>query len=72
MDFFLTDRIVLEEEIAPVILDIEEETKDQGEIHEADEDHHNHPTVQFTHTPWNIILEDIIEGGTCYTYLLVS
>ena len=49
--FFLTDRIVLEEEIAPVVLDIEEEAKDQGEIHEADEDDHNHPTVQFTHTP---------------------
>ena len=36
---------VLEEEITPVILDVEEKTEDKNHVHEADEDDHNHPSV---------------------------
>ena len=38
-------RKVFEEEVAPVVLDIEEEAKDKAEVHQADEDDHHHPTV---------------------------
>ena len=40
-----TDREIFEEQIAPVVLDIEEEAKDEHHVHEADEDHHHHPRV---------------------------
>ena len=38
-----THREVFEEEIAPVVLDIEEEAKDEHHVHEADEDDDHHP-----------------------------
>ena len=38
-------REVFEEEIAPVVLDIEEEAKDEHHVHEADEDDDHHPRV---------------------------
>ena len=44
-DSGFADREVLVEEVAPVVLDIEEEAKDQRHVHEADEDDHHHPTV---------------------------
>ena len=37
-----TFREVLEEQITPVIFDIEEHAEDDGEVHEADEDDHHH------------------------------
>ena len=40
-----THREVFEEEIAPVVLDIEEEAEDEDHVHEADEDDHHHPRV---------------------------
>ena len=40
-----TDREIFEEQIAPVVFDIEEEPKDEHHVHEADEDHHHHPRV---------------------------
>ena len=38
-------REVLEEEIAPVVLDVEEEAEDEHHVHQADEDDHHHPRV---------------------------
>ena len=38
-------REVLEEEIAPVVLDVEEEAKHEHHVHEADEDDDHHPRV---------------------------
>ena len=43
--FISTDREIFEEQIAPVVLDIEEKAKDEDHVHEADEDHHHHPRV---------------------------
>ena len=43
---------VLEEEVAPVVLDVEEEAKDKAEVHQADEDDHHHPTV-YGHLPYH-------------------
>ena len=43
---------VLEEEVAPVVLDVEEEAKDEAEVHQADEDDHHHPTV-YGHLPYH-------------------
>ena len=40
-----TNREVFEEQIAPVVLDIEEEAEDEDHVHEADEDDHHHPRV---------------------------
>ena len=40
-----THREVFEEEIAPVVLDIEEEAEDEHHVHEADEDDDHHPRV---------------------------
>ena len=40
-----TDREIFEEQIAPVVLDIEEEAKDEHHVHEADEDDHHHTRV---------------------------
>ena len=40
-----THREVFEEEIAPVVLDVEEEAKDEHHVHEADEDDDHHPRV---------------------------
>ena len=36
---------VFEEEIAPVVFDIEKEAEDEHHVHEADEDDHHHPCV---------------------------
>ena len=44
-DSGFADREVLVEEVAPVVLDVEKEAKDQGHVHEADEDNHHHPAV---------------------------
>ena len=38
-------REVFEEKITPIVLDIEEEAKDEDHVHEADEDDHHHPRV---------------------------
>ena len=40
-----TFRKVLEEQITPVVLDVEEHAEDDGEVHEADEDDHHHARV---------------------------
>ena len=40
-----TDRHILEKQITPVILDIEEQPKDQHNVHHADEDDHDHARV---------------------------
>ena len=40
-----TDRHILEKQITPVILDIEEQPKDQNYVHHADEDDHHHACV---------------------------
>ena len=47
--FNSSDRHILEERITPVILDIEQHSKDQRHVHHADEDDHNHPTVHYHH-----------------------
>ena len=38
-------REVFEEKITPIVLDIEEEAKDEHHVHEADEDDDHHPRV---------------------------
>ena len=43
--FFYTFRKILEEQITPVILYVEEHAEDDGEVHEADEDDHHHARV---------------------------
>ena len=42
-----TDRHVLEEKLTPLILDIEEESDDKDNIHEADEDDNDHATIHW-------------------------
>ena len=39
-------RKVFEEEVAPLILDIEEEPKHQHHVHHGDHNHDNHAAVQ--------------------------
>ena len=41
----ITDRHILEKQITQVILDIEEQPKDQHYVHHADEDDHDHARV---------------------------
>ena len=41
----MTHSEVFVEQVAPVVLDIEEETKDEDHVHEADEDNHHHARV---------------------------
>ena len=43
--FHDTFRKVLEKQITPVVLDVEEHAKDDGEVHEADEDDDHHARV---------------------------
>jgi hypothetical protein len=38
-------RHILEQKVTPIILDIEEETKDQHQVAQADEDDHHHAPV---------------------------
>jgi len=38
-------RIVLKEELAPLVLDVEEEAKDEEEVAEGDEDDHHEAAV---------------------------
>ena len=40
-----THREILEEQITPVVLDVEEHAEDDGEVHEADEDDDHHARV---------------------------
>ena len=51
ISFHDTFRKVLEEQITPVILYIEEHAEDDGEVHEADEDDHHHARVNPHPTP---------------------
>ena len=41
----ITDRHILEKQITPIILDIEEQPKHQHYVHHADEDDHDHARV---------------------------
>lgn len=38
-------RHIFEEQVAPLILDVEEEAEDEHHVHQADEDDHHHPRV---------------------------
>ena len=38
-------RHILEQQVTPIILDIEEEAKDQHQVSQADEDDHHHTAV---------------------------
>ena len=38
-------RHIFEEQVAPLVLDVEEEAEDEGEVHDADEHHHHHARV---------------------------
>ena len=51
---------VLEEEVAPVVLDVEKEAKDQRHVHNDDEDHHHHPSVyRHRHCLFVLIFHDL-------------
>ena len=41
----LTDRHIFEQKVAPFILNVEEETEDQCDVHDADEEDNNHSGV---------------------------
>ena len=41
----LTDRHIFEQKVAPFILNVEEETEDQCDVHDADEEDNNHPGI---------------------------
>ena len=49
-----SDRHVPEEQVTPVILDKEEQSDDKQEVAEADENHYNHPGVN-----WKLEQKDI-------------
>ena len=38
-------RHILKQKIAPLILDVEEEPEDESDVHDADEEDHDHPGV---------------------------
>ena len=45
------DREVVVEDVAPLVLDVEEEDEDECHVHGHDGDHHQHPAVHRHHPP---------------------